>query len=77
MATKTKKNRWNSSEAIIADSLDLFDRTMIDEVSCEKARIGTQILRAVAKMVQVEMTHAKLSGRIRKGSKTLPGFIRK
>lgn len=72
----TKKRTWNSSDDLLGEVHDLFDQLRAGEVPVEDARVLSNLIKQGVKVVELEFSAARLTGRIKDGSSTIPGFKR-
>lgn len=70
------KKRWATSDDLMAELQTLYAGLRGGDIPVEEARAAGNMLKQAVKVVELELEHARLTGRIKDGSKGLPGFER-
>jgi len=66
--------KWDSIKALLTDvnrAAQALDQNTIDE---KKAKVMCTLFRCGATVVNIMLTHAQATGRLKKGQASLPGF---
>jgi hypothetical protein len=66
--------RWRSSDDLIEEIQNSFRRLRDGESSVEAVRAEAQLFKNATKMLDLQMEHAKATGRLEAGIADLPGF---
>ena len=68
--------KWTRSTDLMAELQGLYTGLREGDVPVEQARAASNILKQAVKVVELELEHARITGRIKDGCKKLPGFER-
>lgn len=78
--SKNSRSKKATTIAITQDVFDQAERTLqllvSKKVKIEEARIIANLLKVKINKMELELDHAKLTGRLKSGSPYLPNFIR-
>lgn len=70
------KKQWKTSDDLLEEIQTLFDELRSGTVDVENARVLGNLLKQGVKVVEIEVSHARMTGRLKDGSKAVPGFRR-
>ena len=65
---------WKSSTDLLATIRDAHDRLVAGTTPVDQAHAEARILGTAAKVIALQLDHARMTGRLTQGDATLPAF---
>lgn len=65
---------WRNSHELLNDIQAAHERLVADETDAAKAHAEARLLGSAAKVLNIQLEHAKATQRLEQGSDVLPGF---